>query len=160
MLSCDDTKSTKGANQTTLVIFCSLLVISQQLNVLSLLLTITALCFGMMASWWIGSLLFTICCLATFLLGLISKYYALRIEFDKKLFDYLIINVDRLPNTLTELDNALVQFNLIKSRQQSVRSISERQKGTIKLLKKQIIWLVLQILLLIGTLMSGIINFN
>ncbi|MWP62895.1 hypothetical protein [Gilliamella sp. Pas-s25] len=160
MLSCDDTKSTKDANQITLVTFCSLLAISQQLNVLSLLLTIIALCFGMMASWWIGSLLFTICCLVAFLFGLISKYYALRIEFDKKLFDYLIINVDRLPNSLTELDNALLKFNLIKSCQLPVRSISERQKGTIKLLKKQIIWLFLQILLLIGTLMSGIIHFN
>ncbi|SCB91935.1 hypothetical protein GA0061081_102332 [Gilliamella bombicola] len=160
MLSCDNTKSTKAANQTTLVIFCSLLAISQQLNVLSLLLTIIALCFGMMASWWIGSFLFTICCLVAFLLGLISKYYALRVEFDKKLFDYLVINVDRLPNTLIELDDALLQFNLIKSRQLSVRSIRERQKGTIKLFKKQVIWLVLQILLLIGTLISGIIYFN
>ncbi|MWN30895.1 hypothetical protein GQ597_08375 [Gilliamella sp. Pra-s65] len=133
---------------------------SKQFYIFSLAITIITLCFGLIASWWIGSLLCVIGCLICLLMGLISKYYALRIEFDKKLFDYLATNVDQLPNKLMELDEALQQLNLINTNQFPTRSIIERQKGTIKLLKKQIFWFILQILLLVGILISGMIRFG
>lgn len=160
MQSNNKTKSAKITNQTTLVTFCSLLAMSKQFYIFSLAITIITLCFGLIASWWIGSLLCVIGCLIGFGIGLISKYYALRIEFDKKLFEYLAINVDQLPNKLIELDEALQQLNLINTNQLPTRSIIERQKGTIKLLKKQIFWFILQILLLVGILISGMIRFG
>ena len=156
MVNSNKTILTEDINQTTFVTFSNLLIISQRLEVFSRLLTLIALCFGLMASWYLNSVFLTSCSLVSFLVGLISQYYALRIAFDKKLFDYLATKYDQFPDVLDELDNALLQLNLIKSKQQPLRSIEDRQKGTLKLFKKQIVLISVQLILAIATVIWGI----
>lgn len=150
--------TTDNITKTRLVTFSSFLLISQRLDILSLSLSLMALFFWLLASWSIGNLYVIIFCLITFFIGLISKYYALRIAFDRKLFEYLATQSDRLPEAITELDDALGQLNLIKANQQNVRSIDERENGTMKLFKKQIACIILQLGLLIA-LALGVLFF-
>ncbi|MCX8602184.1 MULTISPECIES: hypothetical protein [unclassified Gilliamella] len=149
---------TDNITKTRLVTFSSFLLISQRLDILSLSLSLMALFFWLLASWSIGNLYVIILCLITFFIGLISKYYALRIAFDRKLFEYLASQSDRLPEAITELDDALGQLNLIKANQQNVRSIHERENGTMKLFKKQIAYIILQLGLLTA-LALGVLFF-
>ncbi|KFA59188.1 hypothetical protein A9G48_08240 [Gilliamella sp. wkB18] len=146
-------------SQTSLVTFCSLLAISLPIGLFSLLLTIIALCFGLITNGIInGPLSLTIFYFMAFIIGLINLYYFLRIQFDKRLFDYLVTCNEQLTNTLIELDNALVTFHLIKSDQLPTRTITARQQGTLRLFKQQIIVLVIQIILLINAWVSSIIQ--
>lgn len=156
MVNSNKANMTENINQTALVTFNHLLIISHQLEVFSRLLTLIALFFGLMASWFLNSVLLTSYSLVSFLLGLISQYYAIRIAFDKKLFDYLATKYDQFPDVLDELDNALLQLNLKKSKQQPLRSIEDRQKGTLKLFKKQIFLISMQLILAIVTVILGI----
>jgi hypothetical protein len=161
MLNHDDAGiATKIAtvSQTSLVTFCSILSISLPIGIFSLLLTIIALLFALITSGMINSsLLSTVFYFLAFIMGIVGVYYALRIKFDKKLFDYLATSNECLINTLIDLDNALMDFNLIKSKPLATRTITERQQGTLKLVKQQIIVLVIQIMLLIGAWVSGLI---
>ncbi|KDN10082.1 hypothetical protein [Gilliamella sp. Imp1-1] len=91
-------------------------------------------------------------------MGLIGIYYTLRIQFDKQLFKYLSTRNKQLANTLIELDNALLTLHLIKSNQLTKRTIIERQQGTLRLFRKQITLLIIQIILLIGAWFSGILQ--
>ena len=158
MVNSNKAKITENINQTVLVTFNHFLIISHQLEFFSRSLTLIALFFGLMASWFLNSVLLTSYSLVSFLVGLISQYYALRIAFDKKLFDYLATKYDQFPDVLDELDNALLQLNLKKSKQQPLRSIEDRQKGTLKLFKKQIFLISMQLILAIVTVILGISN--
>lgn len=148
MFNSEDTQLTENTSQTALVTFSSLLIISRQLDIMSLMFTMIGLSFALIASLSASSAILIVGYVACFLIGLFSKYYALRIAFDKKLFDYLATKFDQLPNTLKELDDTLIQLKLIKSQTQPSRSITDRQMGTLILLKKQIITLVIQTILL------------
>lgn len=148
MFNSEDTQLTESTSQTALVTFSSLLIISRQLDIMSLMFTMIGLSFALIASLSASSAILIVSYVACFLIGLFSKYYALRIAFDKKLFDYLATKFDQLPNTLKELDDTLIQLKLIKSKIQPSRSITDRQMGTLKLLKKQITTLVIQTILL------------
>ena len=156
MVNANKTKITKDINQTTLVTFSNILIISQRLEVFSRSLTLIAFFVGLIAGWCLNSIFLTNCSLIIFSSGLFSQYYALRIVFDKKLFDYLATKHDQLPKVLNELDDALLQLNLIKSKQQPLRSIEDRQKGTLKLFKKQIVLISIQLILAIATVIWGI----
>ena len=156
MVNANKTKLIKDINQTTLVTFSNILIISQRLEVFSRSLTLIAFFVGLIAGWCLNSIFLTNCSLMIFLSGLFSQYYALRIAFDKKLFDYLATKHDQLPKVLNELDDALLQLNLIKSKQQPLRSIEDRQKGTLKLFKKQIVLISIQLILAIATVIWGI----
>ncbi|OCG37994.1 hypothetical protein A9G29_01250 [Gilliamella sp. Fer2-1] len=162
MLNHDDAgiaTKTATVSQTSLVTFCSILSISLPIGIFSLLLTIIALFFALITSGMINSsLLSTVFYFLAFIMGIVGIYYALRIKFDKKLFDYLATSNECLINTLIDLDNALMDFHLIKSKPLVTRTITERQQGTLKLFKQQIIMLVIQIMLLIGAWISGLIQ--
>ncbi|OCG38449.1 hypothetical protein [Gilliamella sp. Gris1-4] len=159
MLNHDEPKKFTTDCQTSLVTFCSLLTISLSTGLLLLIFTITALCFGLISNWMINDALpLTLFCFAAFIMGLIGIYYTLRIQFDKQLFNYLSTRNKQLSNTLIELDNALLTLHLIKSNQLTKRTIIERQQGTLRLFRKQITLLIIQIILLIGAWFSGIIQ--
>lgn len=160
MFNSEDTQLTENTSQTALVTFSSLLIISRQLDIMSLMFTMIGLSFALIASLSASSAILIVGYVACFLIGLFSKYYALRIAFDKKLFDYLATKFDQLPNTLKELDDTLIQLNLIKSKTQPSRSITDRQMGTLILLKKQIITLVIQTILLSCISIIGIIPLS
>lgn len=156
MLNNDNTEVSCDVNRTSLVTFCCLLAVSKRIDSFSQLLAVLAIGIGIIISWCIGSLLLVILCCIIFIDGVIGKYYALRLYFDKNLFDYLANNIEQMPKNLIELDRALVGLKLIKSGSLAPRSIIERQHGTLKLLKKQVIVLIVQIVLLILTLFVGI----
>lgn len=160
MLSHHDSKKLTTMSQTSFVTFCSLMALSLPIGLFSLILTIVTLCLGLVTSWGINHihLSLTMFYLAAFIMGLIDMYYALRIEFDKRLFKYLATCKAPLANTLIELDNALVAFHLISSKQLAIRSIAERQQGTLLLFKKQLFILIMQIMLLLVAWLSGIIQ--
>lgn len=160
MFNSEDTQLTEDTSQTALVTFSSLLIISRQLDIMSLMFTMIGLSFALIASLSASSAMLIVGYVACFLIGLFSKYYALRIAFDKKLFDYLATKFDQLPNTLKELDDTLIQLKLIKSKIQPSRSITDRQMGTLILLKKQIITLVIQTILLSCISIIGIIPLS
>lgn len=160
MFNSEDTQLTENTSQTALVTFSSLLIISRQLDIMSLMFTMIGLSFALIASLSASSAILIVGYVACFLIGLFSKYYALRIAFDKKLFDYLATKFDQLPNTLKELDDTLIQLKLIKSQTQPSRSITDRQMGTLILLKKQIITLVIQTILLSCISIIGIIPLS
>lgn len=155
MCNTQHSEITDNINKTTLVTFCSLLSISKPIDCFSQLLTVLALGIAIISSWWTDTVLLTILCCAVFVSGLMAKYYALRLYLDKKLFDYLVNHLDQLPKTLVELDEALIKLKLIKNTL-TLRTLNERQYGTVKLLKKQIIALAIQLLLLIISVFIGI----
>lgn len=156
MLNNDNTEVNHNINQTSLVTFCSLLAISKQIDSFSQLLTVLAIGIGIIVSWCLSSLPLVILSCLVFIVGVLGKYFALRLCFDKNLFDYLVNHIEHLPKNLVELDEALVKLNLIKSDSVPSRSINDRQYGTLKLLQKQVIILIIQVLLLILTLFLGI----
>lgn len=153
MLSSND-RSQNSVTKIDLVMFCCFLSISKQINLFSMLLTTLA---AFVALIHISLTLLTICCLIIFILGLMSKYYAIRIDFDRKLFVYLSEHVDHLPEELLAMDKALVNLQLIKSHQSS-RTVAERQKGILSLFKKQIILFLLQNCLIVFMVINAIIT--
>ena len=153
MLSSND-RSQNSVTKIDLVMFCCFLSISKQINLFSMLLTTLA---AFVALIHISLTLLTICCLIIFILGLMSKYYAIRIDFDKKLFEYLSEHVDHLSEELLAMDKALANLQLIKPHQSS-RTVAERQKGILSLFKKQIILFLLQNCLIVFMVINAIIT--
>lgn len=100
-------------------------------------------------------------------LGLMQKYYALRVDFDAQLFSHLAAEIaqtsqseaecgeQRLTAALAKLDQALVQQGLI-SCPDNTRALAPRCKGAKSLLKRQVMCLVGQLstMLIMGMLAS------
>lgn len=159
MLSSNENQRPYLINEIDMVTFCSLLALSKPLDVFSTLLTMLALTIGLLTSQIDLSLLVSMDCLVVFMIGLVEKYYALRIAFDKKLFAYLAKHSQQLPEQLKQLDHTLANLNLIKVIPSPTRPMTERQKGTMKILKKQSIMLGLQIIALIAVIIVHIIQY-
>ena len=142
-----------SVTKVDLVTFCCFLSLSKHIDIFSMLLSLLVVFVALLSSWAIP---LTIICLMIFILGSISKYYAIRIDFDKKLFEYLSEHVDHLPEELLAMDKALVNLQLIKSHQSS-RTVTERQRGILSLFKKQIILFLLQNCLIVFMVINAII---
>ncbi|WLT05754.1 hypothetical protein [Gilliamella apis] len=153
MLSSNN-RSQKSVTKIDIVTFCCFLSISKHIDLFSMLLTILA---AIVALIHISLTSLTICCLIIFILGLISKYYAIRIDFDRKLFEYLSEHVDHLPEELLAMDIALANLQLIKPHQSS-RTLSERQKGILSLFKRQVVLFLLQNCLIVFIMINAIIT--
>lgn len=151
MLSSDPLQN--SISKTDLEIFCHYLSISRQIDIYSMLLSVLG-AFVALISFGEGAL--TIFCLIIFLLGLVSKYYAIRVAFDKKLFEYLANHADHLQNELLAMDKALINLKLIKD--STLRTVDDRQKGVLSLLRFQIILFLLQNCLIVFAVINGIIN--
>ena len=152
MLSSNN-RSQKSVTKIDIVTFCCFLSISKHIDLFSMLLTILA---AIVALIHISLTSLTICCLIIFILGLMSKYYAIRIDFDRKLFEYLSEHVDHLPEELLAMDIALANLQLIKPHQSS-RTLSERQKGILSLFKRQVVLFLLQNCLIVFMVINAII---
>lgn len=153
MLSSNNS-SQNSVTKLDLVTFCCFLSLSKHIDIFSMLLSLLVVFVALLSSWAIP---LTIICLMIFILGLISKYYAIRIDFDKKLFEYLSEHVDHLPEELLAMDKALANLQLIKPYQSS-RTVAERQKGILSLFKKQIILFLLQNCLIVFMVINAIIT--
>lgn len=80
---------------------------------------------------------------ATILLGgLVQKYYALRAGFDAELFAAL----DGM--SLPELDQTLASLGL-RPASAETRGLAERCRGALRLLRRQLLWLLAQVVLLV-----------
>ena len=156
MLSSNNNRSpTNTMTKIDLVAFCSFLSLSKQIDIFSMLLSLLVVFVALLSS---SAIPLTIICLMIFILGLISKYYAIRIEFDRKLFKHLTNHVDHLHDELLAMDRALANLKLIKPSQFTSRTIADRQKGVLSLLKKQIILFLAQNCLIIFAFINVIIN--
>lgn len=153
MLSSNN-RSQNSVTKIDIVTFCCFLSISKHIDLFSILLTILA---AIVALIHVSLTLLTISCLIIFILGLMSKYYAIRIDFDRKLFEYLSEHVDHLPEELLAMDIALANLQLIKPHQSS-RTLSERQKGILSLFKRQVVLFLLQNCLIVFIMINAIIT--
>ena len=153
MLSSNN-RSQNSVTKIDIVTFCCFLSISKHIDLFSILLTILA---AIVALIHISLTSLTISCLIIFILGLMSKYYAIRIDFDRKLFEYLSEHVDHLPEELLAMDIALANLQLIKPHQSS-RTLSERQKGILSLFKRQVVLFLLQNCLIVFIMINATIT--
>jgi len=88
------------------------------------------------------------------ILGLLQKYWALRVAFDADLFALVARNADPLPERTRSLDLALQNLGL-QSATRAGRPWAERQRGALKLLRKQAILLAAQVLLTLAALLAS-----
>ncbi|ROM47981.1 hypothetical protein BK648_14480 [Pseudomonas poae] len=95
----------------------------------------------------------TICLLLSLwmvVLGLLQKYWALRVAFDADLFALLARDTTRTP----DLDQALVSLGL-QSAKRVGRPWTERRRGALKLLRKQAWLLGAQALLTLAVILAS-----
>ena len=114
---------------------------SSVLTVLALLLGLAA-CLGLEVNAWV-----LLVVLLLFLLGVIEKYWAQRVAIDAELFELLAQRADNFEVAGRELDIALHALNLAPA--VVTRSLAERSRGALALLRWQIGVLVAQGLLVV-----------
>ncbi|RON51001.1 hypothetical protein [Pseudomonas frederiksbergensis] len=97
------------------------------------LLLITPVALGLLLSGWL------------IVLGLLQKYWALRVAFDADLFDAVAQDADAVPHRTVDLDQALQSLGL-QPANRAGRPWSERQRGALNLLRKQAVLVAAQVL--------------
>lgn len=83
------------------------------------------------------------------LLGLVQKYWALRVAFDAELFALLAADASRLDQRTQALDQALANLDL-QPANNAARPWFERGRGALRLLRIQSLVLAAQVLLALG----------
>ncbi|WP_110948364.1 hypothetical protein [Pseudomonas bohemica] len=134
-----------------LQVVASLLRRGRSLDQLSTGLTLLGVLFGL-AQLLMASIL-PICLLLSLwmiILGLLQKYWSLRVAFDADLFALLARNTDRTPC----LDQALQTLGL-QSAKRVGRPLTERRRGALKLLRKQAWLLGAQALLTLAVILAS-----
>jgi hypothetical protein len=79
------------------------------------------------------------------IVGLLQKYWAVRVAFDADLFELMSRDADALSDRTVALDHALKNLCLQPATRAS-RPWGERQKGALKLLRNQTVLLCAQVL--------------
>lgn len=133
----------------------SLLRQGRSLDQLSTGLTLMGVLFGL-AQLLMTSIIPLCLILSTglIILGLLQKYWALRVAFDADLFALVARNAEPLPERTRSLDLALQNLGL-QSATRAGRPWAERQRGALKLLRKQAILLAAQVLLTLAALLAS-----
>lgn len=134
-----------------LQVVASLLRRGRSLDQLSTGLTLLGVMFGLAQLLMIS--ISTLCLLLSLwmiLLGLLQKYWALRVAFDADLFALLARDPQRTP----ELDQALQSLGL-QSAKRIGRPWAERQRGALKLLRKQAYLLAAQVVLTVAVILAS-----
>jgi len=134
-------------------IVASLLRRGRGLDQLSTGLTLLALAFGLSQLIVehftpLNQLLITV----LVVLGLMEKYWALRVAFDADLFNVLACQPERLDERTVTLDHSLNTLGL-QPADRSGRPWTERSRGALKLLMRQTIFLALQVLLTLSAIL-------
>lgn len=140
------------STEMQLHIVASLLRRGQALDNVSTGLTLLSLGFGL-AQLLItsGSLLFLLLAVAGVVLGLIEKYYAFRVAFDADLFHTLASDPAQLNERTGAMDEALGKLGL-QPVDKTPRPWALRSQGALKLLRQQVLFLAVQLLVLLGAL--------
>lgn len=137
-----------NVKQVSLFVLVSLLKQARKIDNTSFLITIAACGVFISMLFIVNKIIFTIS-LVIILLGIVEKYYAFRVSFDKDLFSHLMTCQDEgLTDALKQLDTALLSLKLVKNNGNQTRSLESRQQGILMLLKKQLICCLVQIMLL------------
>lgn len=130
----------------SLEVVASLLRRGRALDQLSTGITLLGLLFGL-----VQLLLATINTLGLMLsawmvlLGLLQKYWALRVAFDADLFQRMANETEQLTQRTQAMDRALQSLSLQKA-DRPARSWAERSRGALKLLRRQVQLLAVQVL--------------
>ena len=134
-----------------LQVVASLLRRGRSLDQLSTGLTLLGVLFGL-AQLLMASIA-PICLLLSLwmiILGLLQKYWALRVAFDADLFALMARDVERTG----ELDQTLQTLGLHPANRPS-RPWAERQRGALKLLRKQAYLLGAQVILTLAVILAS-----
>ncbi|WDY58744.1 hypothetical protein [Pseudomonas sp. PSKL.D1] len=137
----------------TLFVVASLLARGAQLERLSDGITLLALGYGLAPL--LGAPippLASMLCATLLILGLLHKYWAVRVALDADLFARLSISGD-LPSDTGLLDRALYDLRL-KANGEDARDWPARGKAALALLRRQAMCLGLQLLLTLTTLLT------
>lgn len=106
------------------------------------LLLITPVALSLLLSAWL------------IVVGLLQKYWALRVAFDADLFDAVAQDADAVPHRTVELDQALQSLGL-QPANRAGRPWAERQRGALKLLRNQAVLLVAQVLPTLAVILAS-----
>lgn len=87
------------------------------------------------------------------LLGLVEKYWALRVALDAELFQRLADDSEHLAQRTLDLDQALTLLGLQQANK-AARSWDERSRGALRLLRLQTLWLLAQLLLAVAIVLG------
>jgi len=131
----------------------SLLARGAQLERLSDGVTLLALAYGLAPL--LGAQLHpltTLLCAMLLMLGLMHKYWAIRVALDADLFAHLGASSD-LPADTRHLDHALFDLHLKPQREDS-RDWPARSQAALSLLRRQAMCLALQLVLALTTLLT------
>lgn len=104
-----------------------------------------------LAPWWGVDLnvWFSLAALLTVLLGLVQKYWAARVAIDAELFSLLATKNHHTEEALAELDYALQQLSLAPITEHT-RSLEERGRGALRLLRWQLIFFSTQVIFIVA----------
>lgn len=120
-----------------LITVASLLRRGKSLDQLSSAVTLLALLIGL--SPMLGVSIqspTTVFCVVLIVLGMLQKFWALRVALDAELFQQLAERFDQLENNTRDLDQTLVRLNLHATTQTS-RTWDERCLGAMRLFRRQ-----------------------
>ena len=134
-----------------LQVVASLLRRGRSLDQLSTGLTLLGVLFGLAQLLMVS--ITPICLLLSLwmiILGLLQKYWALRVAFDADLFALMAKDIERTG----ELDQSLQTLGLQPANRAS-RRWTERQRGALKLLRKQAYLLGAQVLLTLAVILAS-----
>ena len=134
-----------------LQVVASLLRRGRSLDQLSTGLTLLGVLFGLAQLLMVS--ITPICLLLSLwmiILGLLQKYWALRVAFDADLFALMAKDIERTG----ELDQSLQSLGLQPANRTS-RPWTERQRGALKLLRKQAYLLGAQVLLTLAAILAS-----
>ncbi|MBD8492055.1 hypothetical protein IFR09_24145 [Pseudomonas syringae] len=133
-------------------VVASLLRRGRTLDNLSTGFTLLSLAVGMLQLWITAMPLLTVWLGTLVLLGLIEKYYAMRVAFDADLFQTLGSEARLLPDTTQALDQALIALGL-QPADKAGRPWAVRSQGALRLLRRQLVLVAVQLLVLLGPLL-------
>lgn len=132
-----------------LLLVAALLRRGRSLDHFSSALSLVAVLFGLAP--WLGappSLMLALLCATLLIAGLAEKYWALRVALDAELFQRLAEAGEQLDSRTRALDQALQNLGL-QDAQQSGRAWDIRCHGALRLLRKQALCLLLQIVIVV-----------
>ena len=142
------------ATEMQLFTLASLLRRGKELDRLSGAVTLLGLAIGLAPLLGTAAQpLIALFCALLVLLGLVEKYWALRVALDAELFQRLADDAEHLALRTADLDQALTQLGL-RPANLAARSWDERSRGALRLLRLQALWLLAQLLLAVAILLG------
>lgn len=132
-----------------LLLVAALLRRGRSLDRFSSALSLIAVLFGL-APWLgaAGSLSMASLCVLLLVVGMLEKYWALRVALDAELFAHLAQTGDGLEAQTRALDQALLNLRL-QGPEHGVRTWDSRCQGALGLLRKQVLCLLLQVMIVV-----------